>query len=118
MSIENRSDDLDKRLEALPNVARFTNRLIGFQVAIMTLIIIAFFTIHFYESNKLEHEINDVVSAQIPALKSQVMQRDKTISDQQYELNEAIAAIKKLAIQVKMLGGDPGQITINPPPNK
>lgn len=64
------------------------------------------------------HTTNKVVTSQIPGLQSQIQQRDKTISDQHYELNEAIAAIKALAAKLQTHGINPGEITINPPPNK
>lgn len=115
MDIEHKSDELDKRMANLPNLAKKTMQLISVQILVMTVTMIAFFTLHFYESSKLEHQIHDVVIVQVPALKSQISQRDKTISDQHYELDQAIAAIKKLAAQVISLGGDPGQITISPP---
>jgi hypothetical protein len=60
---------------------------------------------------------NAIVRAQIPGLQSQIAQRDKTISDQQYELNEAVAAIKQLAGILEAHHIQPPEVTINPPPN-
>lgn len=83
----------------------------------LLLIVIAVHKVYVISDNviRLSEDTHNVVTSQIPGLQSQITQRDKTIRDQQDELNQAVAAITKLAKQVKDLGGDPGQITIQPP---
>ena len=56
------------------------------------------------------------LNAQIPGLQAQIKRDDKTISDDNYILNqEAVPAIEKLAKQVIALHGNPGQIELKPP---
>lgn len=89
---------------------------------VLILFTIISFTIQFIVLSTLSSNTKDstdttkkVLTSQIPGLQKQIKDRDQTITDQQYELAQAVDAIKKLAGQVQSLGGDPGQITINPP---
>ncbi len=67
------------------------------------------------DTKKLGESNNRILSSQIAALEKDLKDRDKTIADQNSVIDQSVAAILRLAKQVKDLGGDPGEITIKPP---
>lgn len=67
------------------------------------------------DTNRLSESNNRILSSQIATFEKGIKDRDKTIADQKSIIDQSVAAILKLAKQVKDLGGDPGEITIKPP---
>lgn len=67
------------------------------------------------DTKRLGESNNRILSSQVAVLEKGIKDRDKTISDQKAIIDQAIAAILKLAKQVKDLGGDPGEIRLQPP---
>ena len=110
-----RSDELDRKLM----VITFRRHV---AIYVLVAFILALSVGQFVVLVRLGGDNHRVLLSQIPGLQAQIRDRDRTIqvreqtiSDQKFELGEAVDAIVKLAAQVKRLGGDPGQIEIKPP---
>lgn len=115
MKPEDKSDALDDRIVAISaREYKQANLRTALAVATLAFVIVGFVAM-FATLHRIIESTNEAVRAEIPGLQEQIRQRDKTISDQQYVIEQAVEAIKKLAKQVQDLGGDPGQITISPP---
>lgn len=112
---EARSDALDARFREF-----FASRyvppkrgvlLIGTIVVLILLSNVAQFVI-LYQLSRSNHS---VLTSQIPGLKAQIAVRDRTISDQQFELQTAVDYIIKFSKKIEALGGKPGRVEIKPP---
>lgn len=108
MTATARSDRLDSHLMVVSK-----QRYYGVPIALA--IIVALCLTSWVMLLRLTDATHRAVTVQVPGLQAQIQSRDQTISDQQAVLNQAVAAITKLARQVKSLGGDPGEVVLKPP---
>lgn len=105
-----RSDELDRRILAIPEDKVFTKRVvvIGFSILAAGMLVLGFLILRNTATTKT------AVSQQIPGLKAQVADRDITIAQQQDVIGQQTDWILLLAQQVQDLGGTPPEIVIRP----
>lgn len=86
---------------------------------VMFLILIAIQTVGYaVTSQGLRHittGTREAVTHEVPGLKKQIADRDKTIADQTSIVNQEVDWILKLQQQIRDMGGEPPEIVIRPP---
>lgn len=89
---------------------------------VLILFAVISFTLQFFilsrlssDTKRLSESNNRILSSQIATLEKDVKDRDKTIKAQKAVIDQAVEAILRLANQVKSLGGDPGEVRLQPP---
>jgi hypothetical protein len=114
--VTNPPEQISEPLVVVPAALVKTWRRIAIGGLLLVGLVAAAFTAQFIVLADLASTNKRVLTSQIPGLEQQVRSRDQTIADQQAVIEQAVAAIQKLARQVTDLGGDPGEIVLKPPP--
>lgn len=118
---ENKEQEMRDRIVAVS--AEYIEKIRKQNVVLWVLIVFAAssFTLQFAILARLSTDIkgiievnNQVLTSNVSTLEERIQDRDKTIRQQKDVIDQSVAAILKLAKQVKDLGGDPGEITIKP----
>lgn len=118
MSIDEQAERFIRSGETERSSLRRLTLMIGMAVSLMLLIAtLQFATLQSIASDakQISADNRRVLTSQIPGLEDQIATQRRVIEDQQNVLSQAVSAIGKLAKQVKDLGGDPGQIILQPP---
>lgn len=123
MNLEDKSDALDARILAVSARGYKQEKMRTVLLWVVLVFMITGFTSMSMLLRGIAQSTNDAVKQEIPGLQEQIRQRDQTIkekdkiiADQQHVLVEqAVPAIQRLSLQVKQLGGDPGQVILKAP---
>lgn len=112
MNPERKSDHLDERLNGGRIMVIHSGRYYLVPVALAFIVVLtlvqAVFLVRLASSN------HQILTSEIPTLTKNVEDRDRVIGGQQAEIGQAVAAIEKLAKQVRGLGGVPDPVVLKP----